>query len=427
MAENKNIDNRRQSTNRQPTSGGGTAIDQYIQQMLQSRLGGPEPTFDMQNFEFLTGLGVDPGSALMALFPGLRPQGGSGGGASGPSAAELAIMQGNLAVNQFSAEANAAYQRAQVALGQGNLELAFQELSNANYWNAQGQALGEGQLGVGAFNAQEGAVQGRGALDLGAADTMSSLVNTLGGLAESQARLGLDILSTPRNAIAGFFLGQGAENPGSAFSPSRLLGIDPAQIQSVIQDTLMAANSAMTRANQPNDIDLQSILTGLSQRANQALQGAPGIDTSSVPDPEAAFQRTPTQVPAPQPMGAPAGNPSAVTGNSPAPAMGPTGTGGQMPQEPDRPPSIFDALMGGGMMPEEPARGMPRPVAGPSWEEWFAPRGDMNYPQMQPFSPQNPSPNAAIRFNQNRQAMGQNVKDFFGQIFGYAGDRFMGR
>lgn len=183
------------------------------------------------------------------------------------------------------AEMNAANARAAAssAVAQGNLALAREQFAYAqqqdeiaNRLSARAQAATEAGLGIRGFEASEQALQGRGGLEAAAAGNLTDLTNILGNLGLQQQQLGLDILTTPRNAVAAFLLGQGQSGDMSwqQFNPSNILGIDAAQFQSYLGQAQNAINALLTRANQPQEFDIGAILSGLSQNAGNIMDFA---------------------------------------------------------------------------------------------------------------------------------------------------------
>lgn len=181
-----------------------------------------------------------------------------------------------------SQRAQQAYQQGQLAVQNGQLDLAREQFASSEYWTGVANDLSQRQFDLEAaatpaniatqmFGAQESALQGRGALELGSANTYSGLASLLGGMAESQANLGVSLLTNPRNATAAFLLGQGADPDTAAqfqqFNVERLLGIDPAQIQEMVGLASQAAGAAQQRASQPQEINLQTFLDALSETA----------------------------------------------------------------------------------------------------------------------------------------------------------------
>lgn len=112
-----------------------------------------------------------------------------------------------------------------------------------NGYATQGDILGNaGKLGVSSFSATEDALSNRANVQARGAENYSNLTNIIGNLGSEQAKLALQIATTPRNAIAGFLMGRG-QNGGlaSAFNPGNLLGINPQMIQDVISKAMASA------------------------------------------------------------------------------------------------------------------------------------------------------------------------------------------
>ena len=145
----------------------------------------------------------------------------------------------------------------------GQLELAG--------YGTQGDILGKaGGLGISNFSAIEDAILGRGNLGARGAENYSNLTSILGNLGIAQQQLGLQIATTPRNAIAAFLMGAGQSGQGAQmFNPQNILGINPAQIQGVIQSAL---NSAAQVGNLPamEKFDVNGIISGMTGAANNA-------------------------------------------------------------------------------------------------------------------------------------------------------------
>lgn len=138
-------------------------------------------------------------------------------------------------------------------------------------FEAQGDILGRaGALGVSNFSAIEDALLGRGNLSARGAENYSNLVNILGNLGVAQQQLGLDIATTPRNAIAGFLMGRGQSAAGAEmFNPANILGINPAQIQQVIQSALASASQVGVLPAMEK-FDAGGIISGMTGAANNA-------------------------------------------------------------------------------------------------------------------------------------------------------------
>ena len=238
----------------------------------------------------IQGLGLtgnDAYNALLAQF-GLDPE------SRAISAANSAAAQTNASANYMNALTNAAqqkateaYQQGQLLVQQGQLDLAEKQFAASEYWTGVANDLSQRQFQLEAaatpaniatqmYGAQESALQGRGALQLGSANTYSGLATLLGDLATTQANMGINLLTNPRNAVAAFLLGQGADPANAAkfgqFNVQRLLGIDPAQIQAMIQNASQAAAQAQATSTQPQQIDLQTFLNNLQSAAAAAAQ-----------------------------------------------------------------------------------------------------------------------------------------------------------
>ena len=102
----------------------------------------------------------------------------------------------------LSQQADAAYKRGLVLLQQGQLDLANKEFQAGDYWSGVASQISGVNSGVGILGAETQGIGTRGQLNINAGDIFGSLANNMGNLAEKQARLGLDILTTPRNAVA---------------------------------------------------------------------------------------------------------------------------------------------------------------------------------------------------------------------------------
>lgn len=146
----------------------------------------------------------------------------------------------------------------------GNLELGG--------YATQGDILGAaGNLGVNNFSAVEDAIFNRGSLQARGAENYSNLTNILGNLGIAQQQLGLDIATTPRNAIAGFLMGRGQSGQGAEmFNPANILGINPAQIQQVIQQAMASAGQVGQNLPAMQQFNAGGIINGMVGAANNA-------------------------------------------------------------------------------------------------------------------------------------------------------------
>ena len=249
------------------------------------------------------------------------------------------------------------------AIAEGNLELAQQKQADYNHWqsvsaefSALSQANSEANTGISAYNSLLGERNARTGAGFSAADVYGQLASLTGNLAVQQQQLGLDILTNPRNAIAGFLMGIGAD-PNSAgafgdFNVQRILGINPAAINQFIADAAAAAQQAQQAANNPIDINLQDLITGLQDRANAIVGGLPtGPDTVNVSTPSAAGPTTKTSGPV---------TPKETTTQTRVPTATVTTTPSTLDQfiEPDRGPFVntnlptyptIDRILAGGL------------------------------------------------------------------------------
>lgn len=277
----------------------GTA-DPYAD--LLAGLGGN--TGDFLSLEQLAGLGLSPDQANDALLT----QFGIGGPSLDIARQNANTSSANAAIAAASQRAQEAYQAAIAAVQAGELELAKQQFDAANYWQQVTNQFSAVGAGTDIYNAETSNLATRGGLDVSAGNIYGNLVTTVGDLADRQARLGLDILTTPRNAVAGFLIGQGA-NPETAaqfgqFDVKRLLGIDPGQIQGLIDAATAAARTAQSRADKPATVDLQDLLSRLAAAADKGVPAPPVASgdtseggTAAPTVPEAAFQRKPQSAP----------------------------------------------------------------------------------------------------------------------------------
>lgn len=328
-------------------TGGQTQSDFEAQLAESQRIANAKaalgPAADFITQEGFESLGLTGDLATDAF---LRQFFGAPQGRTGPSAETLAIQQGQLDVSQqnadtaqFGAMAQDAFNRARIAIDNGQLDLAREEFEAGELWQnfaarlaSRGQATSEAQTGISGFNALEAAVQGRGALELGASGQLGTLFGTFGDLLATQQRLGLDILSTPRNALPAFLMGLGDQPGFEAFDVQNILGLDPAQLQDILQRTLSGIESVQTRAQQPNEIDVMQILANISGTADQLTQGLPALGQRTTPDAEVAgMTRPPVEVapvtmPGAQPAAAPVAPVTVNVNTAPAPAPAPVPT-----------------------------------------------------------------------------------------------------
>lgn len=309
--------------------------------LINQLLGSNQNTPAAFSLEQLQGLGLSPDAAQAALLEQFGLNSGYGGYGGG---GDTASAQTNASANYMNALTNAARQRAdqsyqegQLLVQQGQLDLAEQQFAASEYWTGVANDLSQrqfqleaaatpAQIATSMFNAQTTDAAQRGALELGAGNTYSGLASLLGSLATTQAQMGINLLTTPRNAVAAFLLGQGSDPSKAAqfgqFNVERLLGINPAQIQDMIAGAVSAAEAARTRADTPNTINLQTFLDALSNTARDVSSGKTGETgdsgtnlpagwsmkdgkyvgpdpfknkkSGSTPQPEENFQRTPT-------------------------------------------------------------------------------------------------------------------------------------
>jgi len=198
------------------------------------------------------------------------------------------------------------------AISEGNLDLARQKRSDENYWNnvaaqfsAGSQALGETNAGISAFNAQSNDRSSRTSGQLGAGNIYGELANLMGNLSVRQQELGLDILSNPRNAVAGFLMGIGGD-PASAnafgdFNVQRILGINPQSIQDFVGMAMQAAQQAQQQSQQPNSIDLNALLAGMQGRIDGLMGNMPAGNPNTGATPASNdVVKTPVSTPAPK-------------------------------------------------------------------------------------------------------------------------------
>lgn len=225
----------------------------------------------------------------------------STGGSSGPSPAELAIAQQNADTNSRQADiqaaqqaATAAYQAGQQAVAEGNLDLARQQFAeaqkqngianqlqtqqntiaqqnantnvqnaNINQQNADTSAftagsnskIGQANAGIAGFTALNDALNGRQQIGLGGGNLFGNLANTSANLLDAQGKLALQIMTTPRNAIAGLLLNNGVNGMAGAsrFNPANLYGMTPATVQGYLNSGAGAAQNAVDYSQKTPD------------------------------------------------------------------------------------------------------------------------------------------------------------------------------
>lgn len=256
----------------------------------------------VMSMDQILGLGVPRDRAMDALLSQFGIQSPTSDPYRAMDAQSNAMNAATAAARQ---RADQHYQSAQVALATGNLELAQRQFDAGNYW--QDVAMKEARFGEGVgaqfsladtaqgmFGAQSEDVFRRGQLETQAQGNFGNLTNVVGNLAQQQAQLGIDLLTNPRNATAAFLLGRGADAAAagefSNFNVQNLLGIDPAQIQNLIQMAVGAGNDALNRARQPQTIDLNDFLTNLSNVAGQSARRG-GLEGFGPIEPEEGFAR----------------------------------------------------------------------------------------------------------------------------------------
>jgi len=293
----------------------GTSTDPMAALQALLNGGGNQPSaFSLQGF---IDLGLSPEQAQLALLKqfGLGTNGGYSG-ETGSSVTNANANMMNAVTNQAQQRATEAYQQGQLLVQNGQLDLAKEQFASAEYWTGVANDLSQRKFGVdtaqGVANTAGQYAQidsndraGRGALELGAAGQYGNLATLMGNLATTQANMGISLLTNPRNASAAFLLGQGADPSKAAqfgnFDVQRLLGIDPAQIQNMINAASQAAEQAQSRAQQPSSLDLGSFLTALQNAATAAQSGgggttesAPkgGTKTTTKPKPESTTPKT---------------------------------------------------------------------------------------------------------------------------------------
>lgn len=247
---------------------------------------------DFQTLQDFSGFGLgadDATDALRAQF-GLPSAGDVERAERG-----LDIAGINAATGRINAIVNQELATAQILLDQDMFEAAEVHLDRADALNkfsaafvplefdlgARQVALQEGGVITDAFNALTSELSTRGQLEGVAGTGFTNLVSVLGNLAAEQQRLGLDILRTPRNAIPAFLLGLGQEPGFEQFDVRRLLGIDPAGLQDVINQAISSfqgvrdvAGEPFTAGGEPFDLvkKIEELRTGAAGAATDVPQ-----------------------------------------------------------------------------------------------------------------------------------------------------------
>lgn len=241
--------------------------------------------------------GGDTGGGLDAIIKMLM-----GGGANG-GRYDTAADTLNSQANMMQAESDKAYKAAQSALAMGNAEEAKRQFNISQQWeakradaeayNAQSGRMnaqtGQQNANTNQFNADVGrygamtdvansaeASRNNNMLNMsrGAAN-QTNLAQVLGSIADAQGKLGLQIASTPKNAIAGLMIGRG-QQPGAAgaYTPNNVLGFDPNSLTQAIQMAMQSSQQAMQMP--APQFDLNGAMAGLQGMARGGMQG-PGI------------------------------------------------------------------------------------------------------------------------------------------------------
>jgi len=243
-------------------------LDAWLQANQQQRYLG------LEDFE---AAGLPPDQAYQALLEqfGIRPKDASSDPLGFANQRTAAARQ----------RADQAFQAGQLAQMQGNLELAQKQFDAANYWSGQAMQQERADFGFGAQETAAGAAGdfftrdsndrfSRNQSALGAGGLFDSLAGNVGNLADMQARLGMELLTNPRNATTAFLMGKGVDSGVAGefgqFNVQNLLGIDPAQIQDLINRATQAGDQVMARSNEPSQFNLQDYLDALTNAANQA-------------------------------------------------------------------------------------------------------------------------------------------------------------
>lgn len=301
-------------------AGDGTLTPEEI----LARLGQDDPLADFLTPEQLAGFGLTPEQANEAVLRqfGLRPPGGG----DAPASSQAALQN--------------------AATAAATLQNLISQQPGQNILDTRAQATDEARLGVQGFGAQSADVIGRSGASTAASGAFRSIADLVARAGEAQARLGLDIASTPRNIFPAFFLSQG-QDPSSSlfemFNLSNLLGVDTSQFMSIIGSSVSAAQQAQDLAATSPTIDISTLVSGdnITQQANviraeQEAAGAPPLVEQNVVPEETTFERpvsTTAPVTAPLP-GAPTPAPgaavpaSAGAGGISTPGTGLTAPGG---------------------------------------------------------------------------------------------------
>lgn len=197
----------------------------------------------------------------------------------------LGVAESQVGINAAAQRATEAYQQGLIALQMGNLDLARQQFGHAQDMDRRRQLLEEQAFELGAnvsnanialdaYNAlQQNNVQ-RAGLGISGLGTASGIVGQLlgqqGELDMEAQRLGLDILSTPRNAIAGALLSRGsnitdATGAQRTFNPQVLapdLGVDSGMLQGLLSQLGGMSSSLLDQSFSPPGSDIIESLIG---------------------------------------------------------------------------------------------------------------------------------------------------------------------
>ena len=259
------------------------------------------------------------------LYPGQR----------GPTPDELALGWDQNSISRYNADTSAAraradeaYQNGQLALSQGQMDIALLQFNESRKQNeianqleqqsmanqSRQTAIGERQTATGergqalreiidpantqisGYNAMEQAAQGRAGIGARSSELLGSLFGQAGQLGLGQEQLAFDMAKSPRNAIAAFLVGQGAPaGQGRSFAPQNLLGFDPSIIQTLLGQAQQGALQGQQFAQQApgGGMDLRSILANLGASMGR---GSPGMSSGMAPD----IQRAPPLFEAPR-------------------------------------------------------------------------------------------------------------------------------
>jgi len=285
---------------------------------------------------------------LLEAF-GLVPQAGATGGVAGPSGGEAAVNDfatilqtltqlglpleqvlplaiqtltgvdaGGAGRDQQATDISRFIAETGAGLGFGELENLFantglrrDELAARQQQDQAGNALDaftlgtEGALGVGSLQLGAGSGLGElgailGRLNTNSAELQGTLTRDLGSLLSTQAQLGQQFATNPRNAIAAFFLEQGLAGNLPEFDLSRILGLDVNQLQGRFDESFDAAqgivspdvmdflNQASDFFNQAGNTQVSSTDDIMSLLAGIASGGGGGATAGTVGAPNAA-------------------------------------------------------------------------------------------------------------------------------------------